>query len=138
MDTLSADDFCRSIYCATTPAAGFALNAAGEIALVVRVIEAGLEEYYRVLFEGVAELTWRGDDGNRYAPRPGDLFEFSAIEVALTTGGWQVRISPWYNSVVEFHCAQIQMNGARVAGSGKWFRDDLPDRHAKVPPFPKD
>lgn len=137
MDTISAEDFCSAIYCTTTPAAGFALNAAGEIVVVARVVDAGFEEYYRVLFEGVADLTWHGSDGSTYAPRPDDLFEFAAIEIASTPSGWQVSINPWYSSVVDFHCAQIRMNGARVVGTGKWFRDDLPDRLPRVPAFPK-
>jgi hypothetical protein len=137
MDTISADDFCSAIYCATTPAAAFTLNDAGGIALVARVMDAGFEEYYRVLFEAVVDLTWRGDGGQAYVPRPDDLFEFSAIEIVSAANRWRVWINPWSASVVEFRCTQIRINGARVVGSGKWFRDRLPAHHPKIPPFPQ-
>jgi len=137
MDTVSAEDFCSAVYCATTPAAGFSVNDVGGIGVVVRVLHAGLEEYYRVVFEGVVDLAWRGDDGRPYAPRAGDRFEFSAIEIESTALGWRVWINPWHSSVVEFHCGQIRINGARVIGSGKWSRDHLSEHHPQVPPFPK-
>jgi hypothetical protein len=117
MDTISAEDFCSAIYGATTPVSTFISNDEGGITFVARVLDAGVEEYYRVVFEMVTNFTWRDDGGEVYVPNPSDLFEFSAIEIASAASGWRFESTRGMSVSWSFNA-----RGSGSTAHGSWAR----------------
>jgi hypothetical protein len=127
MTDISIQEFCGALYCAQVSERAFTVNERGRIAVVARSVADGVEEYYRVEFDGVSGFSWRDDRDRAFVPDDRYRLEVSVIELERLPDTWRVWMNPYYHTVIEFHCVRISLNGAQVRGEGRWLQDELPE-----------
>jgi len=116
--------FCEALYCASAPGDAFASAATGRIAFTAHVTDRGREIAHHVEFMGVRAFTRKRN--HTPASDAGDRVELSVIELEREAHGWRIWFNPWYLEEIEFWCERIRLDGAPVAGTGRWLQDSLP------------